>query len=182
MSSEQQRSDIAEFFRNEHHKLVNYVRQLIDDAADRDGEDIVQDVALNLFSKADVAAPITHLAAYVYQALRHRVVDLLRKNQPETVALDTTLTQDARLTLADLLLDTRYDTVRNVAQHELWQRLDAAIEALQPDQKAVIIETEFEGRSFQELSAQWGIPLGTLLARKSRGMKQIRMSLADCIT
>jgi RNA polymerase sigma factor (sigma-70 family) len=179
MSSETQRSDIAEFFRREQHKLVNYVRQLIDDAADRDGEDIVQDVALNLFSKADVTVPIAHLAAYVYQALRNRVVDLLRKGQESPVALETRLSANSRLSLAEVLDDTRYNAARDMEQQEIRQRLFEAIEALRPEQKAVIIETEFEGRSFNELAEQWGIPLGTLLARKSRGLKHLRAALAD---
>jgi RNA polymerase sigma factor (sigma-70 family) len=179
MSSETQRYDIAEFFRREQSKLVNYVRQLIDDAADRDGEDIVQDVALNLFSKADVTVPIAHLAAYVYQALRNRVVDLLRKGQESPVALETRLSANSRLSLAEVLDDTRYNAARDMEQQEIRQRLFEAIEALRPEQKAVIIETEFEGRSFNELAEQWGIPLGTLLARKSRGLKYLRATLAD---
>ena len=51
---------IADFFALERSRLVGYVRRLIDDAAERDGEDIVQDVALNLFSRADVTVPIEH--------------------------------------------------------------------------------------------------------------------------
>jgi RNA polymerase sigma factor (sigma-70 family) len=179
MSPEQHRYDTAEFFRREHHKLVHYVRRLIDDAADRDGEDIVQDVALNIFNQADVAVPIKHLAAYVYQALRNRVVDLLRKGDNQTVALDAMLTDDSRLSLTDVLRDTRLDPAQEVEQQELRQRLFAAIDRLSPEYKAVIIETEFEGRTFTELSAAWGVPMGTLLARKSRGLKRIRSVLAD---
>ena len=72
---------VTDFFRTEHNRLVSYVRSRIDDAADRDAEDIVQDVMLNIFDKADISIPIENLAAYIYQSLRNRIVDLFRKRK-----------------------------------------------------------------------------------------------------
>jgi DNA-directed RNA polymerase specialized sigma24 family protein len=53
----------------------------------------------------------------------------------------------------------------------------AAIEELSAEEKAVILATEMEGRTFKELAEDWGIPLGTLLARKSRALDKIRNQL-----
>jgi len=44
---------IAAFIKAERSALVGYVRALIGDAADRDGEDIVQDVMTGLLDRAD---------------------------------------------------------------------------------------------------------------------------------
>ena len=63
-------------------RLVRYVRRLIDDTAEKDGEDIVQDVALSLLARTDVLVPIESLSAYVYQSLRNRVIDSLRSRRP----------------------------------------------------------------------------------------------------
>jgi len=35
------------------------------------------------------------------------------------------------------------------------------------------------GRTFRELSDEWGIPLGTLLARKSRAIAKVRDTLKE---
>lgn len=176
MSTKTRRS-IAEFFRNEHKHLVQFVRQLIDDTAAQDGEDIVQDVALNLFRKADVMAPIEDLAAYVYRALRNKVVDEFRTRREATVSLDAKVADGSRVTLSEVLQDVRENALQLMEQQELKQRLFAAIETLPLAQKAVIIETEFEGRSFRELAQNWDVPIGTLLARKSRGLRTIRAAL-----
>ena len=48
--SEKRMNRVADFFRTEHKKLVSYVRCRIDDAADRDAEDIVQDVICLLYT------------------------------------------------------------------------------------------------------------------------------------
>jgi RNA polymerase sigma factor (sigma-70 family) len=169
---------IADFFNLERSRLVGYVRRLIDDAAERDGEDIVQDVALSLFSRADDTMPIEHLSAYVYQAIRNRVVDYLRRRK-ETVSLDAPVNGEGDLSLANILADTVLDTESQVARSEIRNRVYQAIDELSDDQKAILIETEFQGRTFQELSQEWDIPIGTLLSRKSRAVARIKSSLKD---
>lgn len=179
MESENRESKITEFYRSEYQKLVRYVRGLIEDAAERDGEDIVQDVFLNIFNLADITIPIENLSAYVYQSLRNRVVDFLRKRRTDTVSLDAEVSEEKGLSLAGIIRDARSDTARKINKEEIRQRIFEAIESLSTDQKAVFIETEFNGRPFKELAKEWSVPLGTLLARKSRALKKIRIVLAD---
>lgn len=171
-------TSIADFFDRERNRLVGYVRRLIDDAAERDGEDIVQDVALNLFSRADITVPIDHLSAYVYQSVRNRVVDYLRRRK-DTVSIDAPIDGEDDLSLANILADTAMDTESQAARSEIRHRVYQAIDELSDDQKAIIIETEFQGRTFQDLSLEWEIPIGTLLSRKSRAMARIKSSLQD---
>jgi RNA polymerase sigma factor (sigma-70 family) len=169
---------IAEFLTTERGRLIRYVRHLIDDAAERDGEDIVQDVALNLFSRADVLMPIETLSAYVYQSLRNRVIDYLRKRR-NTVSLDESIDENGELSLTQQIAETISDVEKEVRRAELRKSIVNAIERLPGEQKAIIIETEFNGRTFRDLSQEWGIPIGTLLARKSRALVKIRELLRE---
>jgi len=43
------------------------------------------------------------------------------------------------------------------------------------------VATEFDGRSFRELSEEWQVPIGTLLARKSRALQKIRNKLTGLV-
>jgi RNA polymerase sigma factor (sigma-70 family) len=167
---------IAAFFAKEHERLIRYVRRSIDDAADRDGEDIVQDVILNLFTRADLTIPIENLSSYVYQSLRNRIIDYLRKRR-DTVSLEEEAFEDRDLTLSDILADPRYDRMNDDVRLEIRQRLLEALGRVRDEQRAIIIATEFEGRTFQELAEEWDVPLGTLLARKSRAIRKIREEL-----
>jgi len=176
MSAEIGKISIAEFLTTERGRLIRYVRHLIDDTAERDGEDIVQDVALNLFSRADVLMPIETLSAYVYQSLRNRVIDYLRQRK-NVISLDESIDENGESSLVQQLSETISDVEKEVTQAELRKSLVSAIERLPGEQKAVVIETEFNGRSFRDLSREWGIPIGTLLARKSRALAKIRESL-----
>jgi RNA polymerase sigma factor (sigma-70 family) len=176
MSAEIGKISIAEFLTTERGRLIRYVRHLIDDTAERDGEDIVQDVALNLFSRADVLMPIETLSAYFYQSLRNRVIDYLRRRR-DVVSLDESIDENGESSLVQQLSETLSDVEKEVTRAELRKSIVSAIERLSGEQKAVVIETELNGRSFRDLSREWGIPIGTLLARKSRALAKIRESL-----
>jgi RNA polymerase sigma-70 factor (ECF subfamily) len=159
---------IQEFFRTEYNRLVRFVRRLIDDAADRDAEDIVQDVMLGLFDKADITAPIENLSAYIYRALRNRVTDMFRRKRDV-------------VSLAELMHKSVEDAADVLEQKELRESVVKAIDNLSDEQRAVVIATEFEDRSFRELSEEWEIPIGTLLARKSRALQKIKSELAGTV-
>ena len=176
MAPESRKSTIAAFFRDEYVRMVAFVRSRIEDAADRDGEDIVQDVMESVFSLADFTVPLDDLASYVYRSLKNRVIDAMRRRKRQ-VSLDMPVGEDDA-TLADFLADARYDAVRESDKREMRDRLFAAIDSLGADQRAIILLTEFEGRTFAEVSAETGVPIGTLLARKSRAMKRIRELLS----
>ena len=168
--------NIAEFFKNDQNKMVAFVRRLIDDAADRDGEDIVQDVMVKVFDAHDVTEPIENLAAYIYTSLRNRVTDLLRKRKDQ-VSLDQPIFNEEKLSLKDLISDIRYDTANEVEKKEMQESLFKAIDSLNADDREIVILTEFEGWSFREISETFDIPIGTLLSRKSRALKKIRKAL-----
>ena len=164
MSAETQKKRIAGFIAAEWTRLVGYVRAWIADSADRDAEDVVQDVIESLFEKADVTAPIADLSAYLYRSLRNRVIDLYRR--PKRAA-------EMPEELSDLRYEASGDFDREVARTELF----AAIDELPPAQREVLVATELEGRSFKELAEEWNTPLGTLLARKHRAIRALRETL-----
>ena len=164
MSAETQKKRIAGFIATEWHRLVGYVRAWIDDSADRDAEDVVQDVIESLFERADITAPIADLSAYLYRSLRNRIVDLYRKAKRTAE-------------LPEDLADPRYAIAEELEQEEDRLALEAAIEELPAAQRDVLVATEWEGRSFKELAEEWNTPIGTLLARKHRAVKSLRESL-----
>ena len=168
------RGAITSFYQKNYRSLVRYVRTLIADSASRDGEDIVQDVVFNLLERADIVAPIANLSAYIYRSLRNKVIDELRRPEKDSVSLEADAFPDSDLSLADVLTDNRDNPMEAMERAENHERMYAAMNALSPEQRNVIIATEFEERSYRELSEEWAVPVGTLLARKARGIKAIR--------
>ena len=171
MSAEQQRSRLSRFLTSEWHHLVRTVRSWLEDTAERDAEDVVQDVAVSMLESAALAGlaePIRDLSAYVYRALRNRVVDLYRARRPPAAPSEL---------LAELV-DERTEAGGVLAGAELRRSLFDAIDRLPDGQRAVFLATELEGAGFRELAEEWGVPIGTLLARKHRAVRTLRAVLA----
>jgi RNA polymerase sigma factor (sigma-70 family) len=168
VSAETQKKRIAGFIATEWTRLVGYVRAWIADTADRDAEDVVQDVIERVFEKADFTEPIADLSAYLYRSLRNKVIDLYRK--PKRAA-----------ELPEDLSDVRFEASEEMDREDAREALFEAIDDLPPAQREVLVATELEGRSFKELAAEWETPIGTLLARKHRAIHALRETLSGGI-
>lgn len=172
MNAESNRQKFEFFFRTEYNKLLNYVRKNIEERFfGSTPEDIVQDVALQLLSKLDIDQQIEDLGSYIYRSLKNKTIDLNRKKVfPESIDKPDA---DKLLYLSLALIpdETEYDFLKEsgvTAEH-----LYDSISMLKPDEQAIIMLTEFEGRSFAELSEKWDIPVGTLLSRKHRALAKL---------
>jgi RNA polymerase sigma factor (sigma-70 family) len=163
----------GEFFRNNYRPLVAYARQLVADSAERDAEDIVQDVMVNLFDTADVLAPVRNLAGYVYAAIRNRIIDIMRSRK-KAISLDAAIEDEPGVSLKEMIRDTEKDALGAIEEKDRRQALYVAIDSLSDDERAIVVATELEGMSFRELSEEWEIPMGTLLSRKSRALEHMR--------
>jgi RNA polymerase sigma factor (sigma-70 family) len=168
VSAETQKKRIAGFVAKEWTRLVGFVRTWIADTAERDAEDVVQDVLERLFETADVTTPIADLSAYLYRSLRNRVIDIYRSPRRSAE-------------LPEELSDLRFEASEEMEREEAREELFDAIEELPTAQREVLVATELEGRSFKELAAEWNTPIGTLLARKHRAIRALRETLTGGI-
>jgi RNA polymerase sigma factor (sigma-70 family) len=168
VSAETQKKRIANLIATEWTRLVGYVRAWIADTAERDAEDVVQDVIERLFERADVTEPVADLTAYLYRSLRNKVIDLYRK--PKRAA-----------ELPEELSDIRFEASAEMDRDEARETLFEAIDELPPAQREVLVATELEGRSFKDLAEEWETPIGTLLARKHRAIRALKETLSGGI-
>ncbi len=167
---------LKQFFTNEYIKLINYVHSYLSGIYyGVDAEDIIQDVALNIFSRADINAPVENLAAYIYTAVRNKIIDIQRKPR-KSVSIENFNNKQNENVLMETISDV-IDEEEFYKNKELQRKMVNAIEQLKPEEKAVIIETEFNGITFNELSEDWDIPVGTLLARKHRALGKLYKKL-----
>jgi RNA polymerase sigma factor (sigma-70 family) len=177
VSAEKQRRRFSDFVSAEWKRLVSYVRSRLEDSEDRDAEDIVQDVLTGIYEKADVTAPIVDLAGYVYGALRYRIVDAYRAKKHAASLHEETFPPMGRR-LLEVLSDVRFEAASEMEKRDERDGLFAAIDALPEELREVLVATELEGWKFRELSEEWDVPLGTLLARKHRAVVKLRAALS----
>jgi RNA polymerase sigma factor (sigma-70 family) len=171
------KTSLAEFITRNNRSLVNFVRTKLSDTSHRDSEDIVQDVILGLLNRPDITYPILNMSAYVFSALKNRIVDEYRKPRNTVLSLDEINSESQ--SLYDILPDLKFEPRGSYAREKLAEEINEAINSLPEAQQEVIIETELNGISFKELSRRNGTPVGTLLARKHRGLTEVKKKLKE---
>ena len=172
-----QQEDIIHIIANERKRFIQYVRRKLTDISDMDAEDIVADVIFNVYNKVDLQYHIENVLAYMYRSIKNRMIDHLRQSSRQ-ISLDK-IDEISGVAFIETLVDTKANIEIKVQQAELKDQLYAAVMNLEPKQRAVWIATEIEGYTFKELSEKWGEPIGTLLSRKSRAVKVLKVILKD---
>jgi len=82
MNSESENNKkLKDFFDKEYYSLKTYVNSKIRNSVDKDAEDIIQDVALNLFSRSNRYSTINNVASFVYRAIKNKIIDTIRKSK-----------------------------------------------------------------------------------------------------
>jgi RNA polymerase sigma-70 factor, ECF subfamily len=68
---------------------------------------------------------------------------------------------------------------KNMERGEIRQRIDAAIEKLTPEHRAVILMKELDGMQYQEIADTLGCSLGTVMSRLFYARKKLQGLLRD---
>lgn len=162
---------MSDFFREEYHSLTGFVKSRISDTADGDAEDIIQDVALRIFSRPEDALPINNIAGFVYNAIRNKIIDVMRTKKEKLY--DDTALENLWTEFSELF----YDAQEQPYPKELTNQLKDTVMSLKPVYRDIILAVDFEGYSYKEISRETGIPQGTLMSRRHRAMSLLLKNL-----
>lgn len=173
MASEtENEKQLKAFFNSEYHNLKAYVHSKIENDADRDAEDIIQDVALKIFSRKSIL-PINNIGGFVYYSIKNKIIDIMRKGK------NTTNIDDDFENQLSGFADDFYENSNQAYSDEMKAELKKAIFNLKPHYREIIIAIDVEGYSYKEISNETGIPTGTLMSRRHRAISILFKSLEN---
>ena len=162
---------LADAVQGETGRLRRFLQARVPDR--RDVDDLLQDVLYELVLAERMTKPIGNVGAWLFEVARNRIADLFRRRRFDTVA------GDEGSTLADMLPSPDAGPEAAYARSVLLGELAEALDELPAEQRFVFLAHEAEGRSFQELSAETGVPINTLLSRKRYAVLFLRRRLAS---
>lgn len=171
MNQSENSKKLGIFFNDEYSSLKSYVSSNLKASVNRDAEDIIQDVALKLFTSADRYSPINNVAGFVYRAIRNKIIDVLRSNKKE---VEYKTHNEAKLNEFAALI---YETSSELYPEQMKQELKKAIINLKPNYKDIIIAIDFEGYTYKEVEEETGVPIGTLMSRRHRAISLLYKNL-----
>ncbi|TDN35847.1 sigma-70 family RNA polymerase sigma factor [Hymenobacter sp. UV11] len=166
--------------REQRGRLLRFIERRVPDPAE--AEDILQDVFAELVESYRLLKPVEQAAAWLFRVARNRIIDRYRRVPAQrTVSLDAPLgagdgDEPARL-LQDVLPAPDDSPENRLLRETIMDALTDALAELPAEQRQVFVWHELEDKSFNEMVADTGVPLKTLISRKHYAVKHLRKRL-----
>ena len=143
----------------------------------RDGiEDLAQDVFLRLFRALPGFRNEALLSTYLYRIAVNVAQDEWKRRRREErthVSLS-----DETSAWEDRLEDTGQTPAENLEEREFKQLVEEHLMQLSGAERAVLVLYHQEERSYDQIAAALGMPIGTVRTHLHRGRKKLREALA----
>jgi len=160
----------------EHQRMV--VQLAINLLGDRDEAlDLSQEVFLRVFRTIHRFRGQSSLRTWIYRIAvnqarnRHRF--WRRRHRADQVSLDAHVAAHG-----DVLSGGTAGPDRVLAQKELAERLQSALDRLPFDQRTAIVLREIDGLKYEEIAYSLGVAVGTVKSRLTRARQALRLELA----
>jgi len=170
---------ITAAYKKEHKRMLGYIRKRIPESVE--AEDILQDIFYQLTVGFRDIRRIERLTAWLYKVADNRINDLFRKRKHEVISYNDTLIEgdEGPLTLGEILPAVGTTPYDKDLKDMIWETIEETLSQLPEEQRSVFIETEFEDKSFREISAGTGIGINTLISRKRYAVLALRKNLDE---
>jgi RNA polymerase sigma factor (sigma-70 family) len=173
--ADQQNRQIAEAVEREQSRLRNFIRKRVLDESE--AEDILQEVFYELVQAYRLMKPIEQVGAWLYRVARNRIIDRFRKRRPQVPTIGRADEEGELFPWEKLLSSPDVGPEAVFAREILMEEIEAALDELPDEQREVFVAHELEGRSFNELAAETGVSVSTLLSRKHYAVLHLRRRL-----
>jgi len=130
-------------------------------------EDIAQDVFFTAYRKLASFDPLRgNFSTWLFTIARNKSINALRKKRP--------------LSMSELPQKSdRHNPSDELAERELFDKLDAGLEALPSAQKRAFVLAEFEELSYEDIAQIEGVRIGTVKSRINRAKKKLAKALKE---
>jgi RNA polymerase sigma-70 factor (ECF subfamily) len=150
---------------------------------ENDARELVQDAFLRVFKGLNSFQGGSSFFTWLYRIITNLSIDLIRKPGRQLVDIDESRFESDESQEADFPLLSRVDgsdPADVVRRREIAGRLQAALEALPPYHRGVIVMREIEGLSYEEMAQAMGVSKGTIMSRLFHARQKLQKALTDC--
>jgi RNA polymerase sigma-70 factor (ECF subfamily) len=149
--------------------LKKFIARRVTNTAD--AEDVLQETLIKIHRSINCLAPNSNLYAWVYKVTRNTIIDHHRKQQSNSLSLDTT---------ANIPKDFEQRKPSREVLQEMAPCLRPMLEQLPEKYREAIVLADLEGISQVELADRLGLSLSGAKSRVQRARQQLKNLFADC--
>lgn len=172
------KNNIAEVFEKYRRKLLAFISDRVPE--EEDAKDILQDVFLSLIQTEETTS-VMQISGWLYQVARNNIIDRSRKQKEDRIPQSAIRKGEDTFVyeVTEILADENQAPDKEYLKALVWEELAQALDELPSEQRLVFEQTELNGVSFKDLSAQTGVSVKTLLSRKHYAVKHLRKRLKE---
>lgn len=138
-------------------------------------EEIVQDVFLDIWERRETLAPDMVIRAYLYSAVRYRVLNQYRSTEVER-RFEERMTTESGVTDTAITFESS-DALLNVS--ELRSALIAAMRQIPPRSREVFVLNREHHMSYAEIAKMLGISIKTVEVHMGKALAILRTALRE---
>lgn len=145
-----------------------------------DAKDLAQDAFVRAYRSFDSYKKDTAFDKWLYRIVTNLFIDEVRKRKrrPETESYDAPVRTEEG-SMQRELPDHGADPFIVLDKNAMDSRVSAALQALQPEFRMVVILCDIEGFSYEEIAGIMNTSIGTVRSRLHRARKALREALAS---
>ena len=144
-------------------QLYNFAQWLTQDRSE--AEDLVQETYAKALKSFGLFQPGTNFRAWMYKILRNTFLNTRTGMRAATEPIE-----DDETMLPPVVETPETLMIQNVEQ----QMLQAALAELPVSAREIVLLSDVEEMSYQEIATALGIPIGTVMSRLSRARRTLR--------
>lgn len=147
---------------------------------ENDAREIVQEAFLRVYRSLGSFQGGSSFFTWLYRIVTNLAIDLMRKpGRKDAELLDNqTIDEDADFPLVSRIDGA--DPLDVMRRREIAERIQAALDALPPYHRGVILMREVEGMSYEEMAQAMGVSKGTIMSRLFHARQKLQRALQDC--
>jgi RNA polymerase sigma-70 factor (ECF subfamily) len=140
----------------------------------------VQDAFLRVYKGIGSFQGSSSFFTWLYRIITNLAIDLMRKPGRRDVELQDNLAVEESAELPLVARIDGADPLHVIRRREIAGRIQAALDALPPYHRGVILMREVEGMSYEEMAQAMGVSKGTIMSRLFHARQKLQRALADC--
>jgi RNA polymerase sigma-70 factor (ECF subfamily) len=147
---------------------------------ENDAREVVQEAFLRVHRGLPTFQGGSSFFTWLYRIVTNLSIDLMRKPFRRETELDDSrqLSDEADIPLLSRIEGA--DPLESVRCKEINDRIQAALDALPPYHRGVILMREMEGMSYEEMARAMRVSKGTIMSRLFHARQKLQRALADC--
>ncbi|WP_437732231.1 sigma-70 family RNA polymerase sigma factor [Sorangium sp. So ce1335] len=147
---------------------------------ENDARELVQDAFLRVYKGLGSFQGGSSFFTWLYRIVTNLAIDLMRKPGRRDLELQDNLAAEEQTDFPLVARIDGADPLNVVRRREIAGRIQAALDALPPYHRGVILMREVEGMSYEEMAQAMGVSKGTIMSRLFHARQKLQRALADC--